>query len=118
MKLGYLLTLVITVLSLSFPCFADESKPHIDPPYNYEPPKGVILDEPTAIAVAEAILKPIYGADKIKQEEPFGAVLKEDVWTVTGDFHQTKTYPPKLGGVAEIKISKSKGCVINITHGM
>jgi hypothetical protein len=116
MKPERLLALFTASVLLSFPCFAEASKPYVTPPYNYQPPNGVIPDQATAIVVAEAILKPIYGADKIKEEEPFAAVLKEDVWTVNGTFHSKGKY--SVGGTAEIKISKSNGCVINISHGM
>ncbi len=75
----------------------------------------MIPDEATAVQVAEAILKPVYGATVIQREEPFKAILKDDVWTVTGTFHSEGKY--SVGGTAEIKLSKSQGCVLRISHG-
>jgi len=97
-------------------CLGDDPKPYIAPPFNYIPPNGVVPNDVAAIAIAEAILKPIYGEALIHKEEPFIATLEGDVWIVRGTLHSMGKYT--LGGTAEIKISKSKGCVINITHTM
>jgi TPR repeat protein len=83
------------------------------PTYVYVPPdKGVIPDQATAIEVAEAILKRVYGEDNIKREEPFTAALEDGIWRVGGSL-------PKghIGGVAEIHIAKSDGRVMFIVHG-
>ena len=83
-----------------------------DVPYNYIPPNGVIPDSKTAIRMAEAILEPIYGTDQIKKEQPLSAILKDNVWTITG------TLPKgELGGTAIVEISKSDGQVKRISHG-
>ena len=56
---------------------------------------------------------PIYGEAKIKSEQPFSAKLRNGVWIVTG------AIPPGVeGGVAEIRISKSNGTILTVTHGM
>ena len=82
-------------------------------PFNYRPPKGVVPDANTAVRIAEAVLSPIYGADKIKREEPFRAISDGEVWHVRGDMHCDRC----LGGVAEIEISKTDGRVLRIGHG-
>jgi len=78
----------------------------------FKPKDGFIPDEKTAIRVAEAVLSPIYGEDKIISERPFTAKLNKDVWTVTGHLREGL-----LGGVAEIRISKTTGKIISVTHG-
>ncbi len=80
--------------------------------FNYVPPAGVVPDEATAIRIAEAILFPIYGEDKIISERPFKANLREGVWVVVG------TLPSEMhGGVAEVEISKTNGAIMRISHG-
>ncbi len=80
--------------------------------HSVSPTNGVVPDTQTAVAVAEAILIPIYGRDKILSERPFQATLEGGVWTVVG------TLPPGLlGGVAIVEISKSDGSVRRISHG-
>ena len=78
---------------------------------NHLPPRGVIPDQVTAQQVAEAILMPIYGEDKIRHEEPFVASLANDVWTVKGSLPKNA-----VGGTAVIKISKTTGRVFQIVH--
>lgn len=79
----------------------------------YKPRNGFVPDEKTAIRVAEAVLIPIYGEKRIKSEKPFSAKLDHGVWTVTGAIADGVE-----GGVAKIKISKSTGAVMSVTHGM
>jgi hypothetical protein len=69
-------------------------------------------DQKTAVAVAEAILTPIYGQAQIASERPFTANLDDNgVWTVKG-------YLPKayFGGTAEIKLSRDDRRVLFLTH--
>lgn len=72
----------------------------------------VIPDEKTAKKVAEAILVPIYGRDAIETQKPFNVFLLGDIWVLTGYLP-----PDQLGGVFRINISKTNGCVIQVTHG-
>jgi hypothetical protein len=79
----------------------------------YIPKDGFIPDAKTAIAIAEAILTPIYGQKQIASEMPFRAVLNEKgTWVVKG------TLPKGFdGGVAEIRLAKQDGRVLNVVHG-
>ena len=79
----------------------------------YVPRAGFVPDAATAIAVARAVLIPIYGAPNIRAEEPLVAKRDRDVWTVTG----TMQCHNCLGGVAEIKISAKDGHVLHVIHG-
>jgi hypothetical protein len=51
------------------------------------------------------------GEERIEKEKPYRAILKDDIWIVTGSF-------PKgwLGGVAVAEIKKT-GVILRISHG-
>lgn len=101
---GVLLLCVVT-------CFAQSAKP---PKYSAPLPNGAVPDQKTAILIAEAVLAPVYG-EKVLNERPFTATLKDDTWYVLGTFHHGSG---KLiaGGVAIVEISKKDGCILRISH--
>jgi hypothetical protein len=104
--LAILLPMAQTLAADAF--HADDGEP---PPFNYQPPEGVIPDQATAVQVGETILKAVYGKKVIEEEEPFKAILQNDIWYISG------TVPPEdVGGTGEIYISKSKGCVVRLLH--
>lgn len=72
----------------------------------------ILSDSTVAVQVAEAILIPIYGKQKIEQEKPFSAKSEGKTWVVTGSL-------PKgwNGGVAQLVLLKSNGRVISLCHG-
>jgi hypothetical protein len=76
-------------------------------------PDTVIVPDPkTAIAIAEAVCRPIYGDVAVDKERPYHATLADGVWTVTG------TMPPNVeGGVAIVNISQKDGKIISVIHG-
>lgn len=82
------------------------------PREGYVPPNGFVPDSLTAVRVARAIFVAVYGEQQIASEEPLTARLIRGDWFVTG--HLT---PPALGGVAEIKISKRDGRILELYHG-
>jgi len=82
------------------------------PDLGYVPPDGLVPDAETAIAIAVAVWKPIYGAKQIEAQRPLTAKLVKDVWFVEGSL------PPGFrGGVAEARISKLDGRVLYVLHG-
>ena len=81
--------------------------------HNVKPQAGYVPDEETAISVAVAVWMPIYGKDKIEAEKPYKAILKNDIWFVSGSLRQGMV----KGGVAEAEINKTDGCIIRISHG-
>ncbi len=89
---------------------------------SYKPPSGFVPDSKTAVAIAEAVLIPVYGKEHIEGERPFTATLKHDVWTIEGTLYcpdgtgGMKT-TDCLGGVAVVKISKNDGRVLYMLHG-
>lgn len=68
-----------------------------------------VPDEATALKIAEAIWLPIYG-EKVLNEKPYVAELKEGVWYVHGSLKAEK------GGVAYIEINKKDCKVLNVYH--
>jgi hypothetical protein len=80
---------------------------------SYSPPNGFVPDERTAIAIAEAVLSPIYGSDSIQKERPFHATLASGVWTVMG----TVPNEHQVGGVAILKLNKMDAKVLYVLHG-
>ena len=89
---------------------------------SYKLTSGFVPDSKTAIAVAEAVLIPVYGKEHVEDERPFTATLKHDVWIVEGTLYcpdgkgEMKTTDCS-GGVAVVKISKSDGRILYMLHG-
>jgi len=78
---------------------------------SYKPAKGFVPDETTAVRIAEAVLIPIYGEGQIRSERPFKARLRGEIWLVSG------TVPAGfVGGAAVVKIAKSDGRIVFVTH--
>ncbi|HEX4810418.1 MAG TPA: NTF2 fold immunity protein [Bryobacteraceae bacterium] len=50
----------------------------------FVPKEGFVSNEAVALAIAEAVLTPVYGKVTINSEHPFKATLKGNVWTITG----------------------------------
>ena len=75
-----------------------------------------VPDSGTAIKIGEAALTKVYGKSKVKSERPFIAELKDDVWTVSGTLHCPDHKALCEGGVATVRLSKTDGRVISITH--
>jgi hypothetical protein len=73
--------------------------------------KNYVPDEQTAIKIAEAVLIPIYGSQKVAAERPFHAHLDGNIWTIEGTLHS------ELGGVATVRIARSDGRILSVTHG-
>ncbi len=75
------------------------------------PKNGFVPDERTAIAIAEAVLVPIYGKEQINSEKPLKASLQDGIWTVQGSL-------PKGwdGGVAIVKIAKRDARIVYLIH--
>jgi NTF2 fold immunity protein len=98
---------------------------------NVAPKDGFVPDSTTAQTIAEAVLVPVYGKVLVESERPFTAILKDDVWTVTGTMQcpdgkqvgsslvnsKTKSLYACLGGTAIVKIWKIDGHIISMIHG-
>ena len=79
---------------------------------SYVPSAGFVPNESTAVAIAVAVWKPIYGDKLIEGQRPIVATLRGGVWYVHG------TLPTDTaGGTAEADISKKDGQVLRVSHG-
>lgn len=78
----------------------------------FVPPQGFVPDNVTAIAIAEAVLIPIYGRKATEAERPYVAKLQGSVWVVQG----TVASGPN-GGTATVRLSKSDGRILYVMHG-
>ena len=86
------------------------------------PARNYVPNSEAAVAIAEAVLIPVYGRKKIESERPFKATLKDDIWTVGGTLYcsngkpATDKPPTCLGGVAVVEISRKDGRIISMVH--
>lgn len=77
----------------------------------FTPKNGFVPDERTAVAIAEAVLIPIYGKEQIDSEKPLTAKLKDGIWTVQGRLPNGWD-----GGVAIVKLIKKDAQIIFVEH--
>ena len=80
--------------------------------HSFQPKDGYVPDAATAVRIAEGVLTPVYGEEKIKGERPFKATLRKDVWIVEGSLPEGWK-----GGVAVVEISKKDGRIYRVSHG-
>jgi hypothetical protein len=75
-------------------------------------PNGVVSDQKTAIAVAEAVLFHVYGEKAVREQRPYIVKHVRDKWIIDG------APPPAgmAGGSFHIVISQRDGRVLEITH--
>jgi NTF2 fold immunity protein len=82
------------------------------------PQKGFVPDAGTAVAIARAVLIPVYGASTIRDEEPLVAARHGDVWSVDGTLQcgHPKVKVVCLGGTAPVEISARDGTILSVIH--
>ncbi len=85
--------------------------------HNCRPKTGYVPDAATAIRIAEAVWKPIYGEKELQTERPFRADLRGDVWRVYGTLPRSKRGWETIGGTAEAEIDQRTGKVLLVSHG-
>lgn len=82
---------------------------------NTYPENGYVPNEETAIAIAEAVIIPIYGKRKMKRERPYKAKLKNnEIWIVWGSIPYQ--WIGIMGGSIEVQISKRDGRILKVYH--
>ncbi len=81
---------------------------------NVKPKEGFVPDAKTAEKIAEAVLIPVYGEKQIRQEEPFKALRRGNIWTVTGALNCGA--PNCDGGTAVVEVSKTSGEILSMVH--
>jgi NTF2 fold immunity protein len=84
------------------------------------PKDGFVPDSTTAVKIAEAVLIPVYGKEKVESERPFKAKLENGVWTISGTLHCSDGKGGAItlckGGTAEVKVSKADGRILRMFH--
>jgi hypothetical protein len=82
-------------------------------PELFERPGGLVPDKRAAIAVAEAVLFPIYGEEMIREQRPYKVKHSDGTWTIEG-----ADFPPgTAGGVFHIVIRQRDAKILEISHG-
>jgi hypothetical protein len=74
---------------------------------HYFPTSGFIPDSLTAIAIAEAVMRPIVGVDYLRDQRPLTAMLQGDVWVVSGSLPAGA-----IGGAAVLELARSNAAVL------
>ena len=77
-----------------------------------QPAKKKLAGFEDAIAVAESVLFPIYGEEKIRSEMPYRIIKYKDKWFVRGSFRDGRK-----GGVFEIVIDSKTSKIESVIHG-
>ena len=105
----------VIALLLLLPATAEQTAKM--PKNGYTPSNGYVPDAATAVKVAEAVLIPVYGEQKIVSERPFTATLERDVWTVEGTLYCGDGKPGLCpGGTATVKLSKDDARILFMIH--
>lgn len=77
----------------------------------HSPSEGFVPNKETAIAIAVAVWKPIYGDEPIKRQAPYRATLVDGIWVVRGNM---KGLAP--GGTAKALIRQDTGEILQTIH--
>ena|SRR5215472_745757 len=80
-----------------------------------------VLDEATAVQIAEKALARVYGKKKVASERPFKATLRAGIWYVGGTLyckneHGKRIVGACIGGVAMAEVRQNDGRVLKATH--
>jgi len=76
------------------------------------PKNGFVPDETTAVRIGEAAATAQYGEKTVSEEKPFHARLYGNTWIVKGTLHPQGAD----GGTAVMKINKTDGRILFMTH--
>lgn len=109
---GFIITIVIMLLRQI--SAADGAVLEKTPDRGLIPAEGYVPNAKTAIKIAEAIAEPVYGLQVVRDERPFKARLVGGEWFVRG---ASPTNIDWRGGVVEVHISKTNGCITYLFHG-
>ena len=78
----------------------------------FNKPGGLVPDQRTAVAIAEAILFPIYGEKNIRQERPYVVKHAAGKWIIEG-----APIPRGMtGGVFHIEIRQRDARILQLWH--
>ena len=81
------------------------------------PRDGFVPDEKTAIKIAEAVIAPVFGEQTLEEKRPFTAKLVGSDWVVKSAVPKPPTGDTiTRGGLLEVHINKSTGCITYLTQ--
>jgi hypothetical protein len=88
----------------------------------FKPEGGFVPNSETAVKIAEAVLLPVYGKEKLESERPFKADLKGGTRIVSGTLYCSdgmggRTETGCRGGAATVGISKADARIVSMTFG-
>jgi hypothetical protein len=107
MKLMRCVLMIVVLFGLPFRLYPDVPK------------EGYVPNAQTAVRIAEAILIPMYGEERVAAERPYVAELKKDgYWFVRGTKKQDdlSKNPPIItkGGGMVVVINKTDGKIMSV----
>ncbi|MBF0593994.1 MAG: hypothetical protein HQL22_03415 [Candidatus Omnitrophica bacterium] len=83
---------------------------------HYNPQRGFVPDETTAIKIADAVLTATYGAKEISKEKPLDAYLANDIWTVSSVEHGPDEHCSYNKSVFSIGIRQDNGSILSVSR--
>ena len=112
-----LLPYMMALFLMLFPATAQQQQSAKLERQGYRPPSGYVPDATTAVKIAEAVLVPVYGEQKVISERPFIATLDGHVWTVAGTLYCGDGKSEMCaGGTATVKLSTDDARVLFMIH--
>lgn len=97
--------------TIFYSMYGDRSRHRSGP--SERPSDGLVPSREVAAQIAEAILVPLYGQERIRRQKPFKVNLSSGVWTVEGSYPE----PGKPTGIAVVQLRQEDGQVLQVTHG-
>ena len=82
---------------------------------NVVPSKGYVPNANTALAIARAVLVPIYGQKRVAAEEPLTASRDGDTWVIMGDPHCEPETVCDWAGTIYVKLAAADGQIMFVT---
>ena len=77
---------------------------------------GFVSDKETAEKIADIILTNIYGDKILLNNKPYKIKLIDDVWYIEGALKVSDFALLPVGGIPYIKIRKSDGAILGVSH--
>ena len=106
---------IIIVLLIIILLFSCKFKVKEDMNYTELVENGFVPDEETAGKIADIILCKIYG-EEVLLKKPYQIKLIGDTWYIEGTLKNDKFESLSFGGIPYIKIRKSDGAILGVTH--
>lgn len=109
--------ILLLVFATVCACPQDAARPTAIPKNGFVPKGGFVSGADVAVAIAEAVLTPVYGKETVTSERPFKATLNRGIWLVRGKV-PCEGSPDAVcpGGAGEVWIAKRSGQILYMNH--